>query len=110
VLVLPGAPLGCLCAYDLLASRLLRRLGRRPGTLAYPRRGLTLARKLSSRIGRLELARVRVSGGQAEPVAVAEGRALVSAVEADGFVLVPPASEGHAAGERVEVYLYEGAG
>jgi molybdopterin molybdotransferase len=110
VLVLPGAPLGCLCAFDLVAARLLRRLGRRPWPLAYPRRELTLGRKLSSRIGRLELARVRVRGEQAEPVAVAEGKALVSAVDADGFVLIPPASEGYPAGERVEVYLYAGAG
>ncbi len=109
VIVLPGAPLACLCAYDLLAARLLRRLGGRPGTLAYPRRELRLARKLSSRIGRLELARVRVAGDQADPVAVAEGRALASAVDADGFVLVPAGSEGYPAGAAVRVYLYEGA-
>lgn len=107
VLLLPGAPLACLCAYDLVAARLLRRLAGRPGILPYCRRELTLSRKLVSRIGLLELARMRVDGDYAEPLAVADDRLLASSVRADGFVLLAENSEGHAEGSRVEVWLYD---
>jgi len=107
VVMLPGAPLACLCAYDLVMARLLRRLAGRPGILPYRRRVFTLSRKLVSRIGRLELARMRIDGDAAEPLAVADDRLLASGVQADGFVLVAENSEGHARGSRVAIYLYD---
>lgn len=107
VALLPGAPLACLCAYDLVVARLLRRLAGQPGALPYAVRELTLSRKLVSRIGRLELARMRIDGDRAEPLAVADDRLLSSSVRADGFVLLAENSEGHAAGSRVAVHLYQ---
>ncbi len=107
VVLLPGAPLACLCAYDLVAARLLRRLAGRPGPLPYRRRTLILSRKLVSRIGRMEVARMRVGGDHAEPLAVADDRLLASSVRADGFVLLAENSEGFAEGSRVEVHLYD---
>lgn len=107
VVMLPGAPQACLCAYDLIMARLLRRLAGRSGILPYRRREFTLSRKLVSRIGRLELARMRIDGDAAEPLAVADDRLLASTVQADGFVLVAENSEGYARGSRVEIYLYD---
>ena len=107
VLLLPGTPLACLCAYDLLAARLLRRLAGRPDAMPYRQRELRLARKIASRIGQLEIARVRIDGTSAEPIATAEGRVLATAVQADGFVLVPAHSEGYPQDSRVDVYLYD---
>lgn len=105
VALLPGMPLACLCAYDVLASRLLRRLAGLSGE-AYRRCELPLARKVASRLGSLEVCRVRIVDGRAEPLAIVEGRVLASAVRADGFFTVPVQSEGHAEGEVVTVRLY----
>lgn len=107
VLLLPGTPLACLAAYDLLAARVLRRLARLPGAWPYRTRSLPLAGKLSSAIGRLDLCRVRIGERGAEPLAVADGRILATAARADGFVVVPPDSEGYGRGTEVVVHLYE---
>ena len=107
VLLLPGQPLACLCAYDLIGARLVRRLAGRPSTFSYRRQALTLGRKVVSRIGRLELARLRITADRAEPIAVADDHTLATATEADGFLLVPEQSEGYPAGSRVEAYLYD---
>lgn len=106
-MLLPGAPLACLCAYDLVVARLLRRLAGLPGTLPYRSRTLILSRKLVSRIGQMELARMRIDGDRAEPLAVADDRLLASSVRADGFVLLAENSEGYPEGSRVEVHLYD---
>lgn len=107
VLLLPGQPLACLCAYDLIGARLVRRLAGRPSTLPYRRQALTLGRKVVSRIGRLELARLRITADRAEPIAVADDHTLATATEADGFLLIPEQSEGYPAGSWVDAYLYD---
>ena len=107
VILLPGAPLACLCAYDLVAARALRRMSGRPGHLPYRRRVLTLGRKIASSIGRLEVARLKITGDTAQPIATADGRTLATAVQADGFLLIPEQSEGYPPGSRVEPYLYD---
>ncbi len=107
VILLPGSPLACLCAYDLIAARLLRRLALKTDKLPYRRQTFTLSRKLVSRIGQFELARMRIDDQFAAPLAVADDRLLSSSVRADGFVLLPENSEGYAEGSQVEVYLYE---
>ena len=43
VLLAPGNPVSCLCAYDLLGSRIVRRLGGRSGGGPYPRIDAPLA-------------------------------------------------------------------
>ena len=65
-----------------------------------------LARKISSPIGRLDYARVRIVGGDVEPIAVGGASILSSTTRADGFVIVPADSEGFAPGSEVEVWLY----
>ena len=65
-----------------------------------------LTRKISSPIGRLDYARVRVTEDAVEPLAVGGASVLSSTIRADGFVIVPDDSEGFAPGTDVEVWLY----
>jgi molybdopterin molybdotransferase len=107
VFLLPGNPVSCLCAYDLFAGPAVRRLGSRPMDLPYRTRTLPLARKISSAVGRVDYVRVRIGEGQVEPLATSGASILSSTTRADGFVLVPRDSEGQAAGEPVQVFLYD---
>ncbi|HTP27398.1 MAG TPA: molybdopterin-binding protein [Anaeromyxobacteraceae bacterium] len=106
VLLLPGDPLACLCAYEILAGRLIRRLGGRDPGLPHAIREAEVRRKMVSMVGLVELCRVRFIDGGAEPMGSAEFGGLASAVRADGFVLIPPPLEGYAPGTRVSVYVY----
>ena len=106
VLLLPGNPVSCLVAYDFFAGPVIRRLGGLPSALPYPRVVLPLAGGLVSQIGRTDCARVRVRAGRVEPVAIGGAAVLSSVTGADGFVIVPPESEGFPEGHTVEVHLY----
>lgn len=106
VLLLPGNPVSCLCAYELLAGRLIRRLGGQPDTLPHRTVRLPLASPLISAFGRTDFARVRIRQERAEPLAISGAGRLSTVVLADGFVLVPPESEGLHAGELVTVHLF----
>jgi molybdopterin molybdotransferase len=106
IFLLPGNPVSSLCAYDFFAGRAIRVLGGRGATWPYrPVRG-RLTRKISSPIGRLDYARVTISDGLVEPLAVAGASVLSSTTRADGFVIVGDDSEGFAAGSDVDVWLY----
>lgn len=107
MILLPGAPLACLCAYELLAGRAVRRLAGDGGDWPYVVRHATLQSKVASRLGRLEFCRVRLEGDRAVPLAVSEGRLLASAVAADGFVIIPMHSEGYPEGTEVEVHVFQ---
>src|SRR5499426_4086095 len=106
VFLLPGNPVSCLCAYDFFAGRAIRALGGRSKAWPYHSIIAKLARKISSPIGRLDYARVRLVDGDVEPIAVAGASILSSTTRADGFVIVPADSEGFAPGSEVEVWLY----
>lgn len=106
VFLLPGNPVSALCAYDFFAGRAIRALGGRDRTWPYRCTRAPLARKLSSPVGRLDYARVRLVDGRVDPLAVAGASVLTSTTRADGFVLVPQDSEGYPAGSEVEVWLY----
>jgi molybdopterin molybdotransferase len=107
VFLLPGNPVSCLCAYDLFAGRAVRRLGGRPIDLPYRLRALPLARKISSPAGRVDYVRVQITQEKVEPLATSGASILSSTTRADGFVLVPTDSEGYAAGQMVQVYVYD---
>jgi molybdopterin molybdotransferase len=107
VLLLPGNPVSCLCAYDLFAGRVVRRLGGRSDALPYPACRLPLARKIASMVGRVDYVRVLVRHGQAEPLAVSGASLLSSTTRADGFVLVPADLEGYPEGAEVCVFCYD---
>jgi len=106
IFLLPGNPVSALCAYDFFAGRAIRALGGRSKEWPYrPVRG-QLSRKISSPIGRLDYARVRIIEGAVEPLSVAGAAVLSSTTRADGFVIVGDDSEGYPAGAEVEVWLY----
>jgi molybdopterin molybdotransferase len=106
VFLIPGNPVSALCAYDFFAGRAIRALGGRPKTWPYRAVRAVLARKISSPIGRLDYARVRLDEGRVEPLSVAGASVLSSTTRADGFVIVGDDSEGYPAGAEVDVWLY----
>jgi len=106
VFLLPGNPVSSLCAYDFFAGRAIRALGGRSKEWPYRAIRGRLGRKISSPIGRLDYARVKIADGIVEPVAVAGASLLSSTTRADGFVVVGDDSEGFAAGSEVDVWLY----
>jgi molybdopterin molybdotransferase len=106
VMLLPGDPLACLCAYDMLAGRLIRRLGGRSAELPYKAVEAEVAGKINSAIGTVDVCRVQFENGKAKPMGSAESGGVASAVRADGFVVVPAPLEGYAPGAKVWVYVY----
>jgi molybdopterin molybdotransferase len=109
VILLPGSPLHCLCAYDLLVGRLIRRLGGRASRLPYALRQAAVGRKIVSSIGNFELAQVRLVSGEAVPLGSAGSGGLAAAARAEGFVLIPAPLEGYRPGTPVSVYIYDQA-
>jgi molybdopterin molybdotransferase len=106
VFLLPGTPADCLWAYELIAGRAVRLMAGRSPELPYAAETLRLARKVVSEVGTLEVVPVRrTGGGEAEPLPSFGEAGLAAAAQADGFVLVPEASEGHPQGAAVTVYL-----
>jgi molybdopterin molybdotransferase len=106
VFLLPGNPVSSLCAYDFFAGRAIRALGGRSKAWPYRARRGTLNRKISSPIGRLDYARVKIADGLVEPLAITGASLLSSTTRADGFVIVGDDSEGFPAGADVKVWLY----
>jgi molybdopterin molybdotransferase len=106
VFLLPGNPVSALCAYDFFAGRAIRALGGRPREWPYRSMRGTLTRKISSPVGRLDYARVKVQGDRVEPLSVSGASVLTSTTRADGFLIVDDDSEGFPAGADVEVFLY----
>jgi molybdopterin molybdotransferase len=107
IVLLPGNPVSCLCAYDFFAGPIVRRLGGRPSGWPYRKVALPLARKLVSVVGRVDYARVRIVSGEVEPLATSGASILSSTTRADGFVVVPEDLEGYPPGASVGVWLYD---
>ena len=109
VALLPDLPAACFWSYELLVGRALRcRSGRDPD-LPFVSRRLRTTRKIASPLGLTEVVPVRLD--PAEPGAVVPFPngplpRLRDAVAADGFVLVPAASEGFSARSEVLVWLF----
>ena len=110
VVLLPGEALACLCAYELLAGRLVRLQGGRDAALPHLTREAEVGRKIVSAVGLVEVCQVRWVAGRVEPVGSPEDGGLATACRGDGFVVIPASLEGHAPGTRVTVHLYEAPG
>ena len=106
VFLLPGNPVSALCAYDFFAGRAIRARGGRAKNWPYALARGTLVRKISSPIGRLDYARVKMENGRVEPLSVSGASLLSSTTRADGFVIVDDDSEGFPDGASVDVWLY----
>jgi molybdopterin molybdotransferase len=107
VVLLPGNPVSCLCAYDFFAGPIVRRRGGRSMEWPYRPVELPLRHKLASAIGRVDYARVSIVEGRVEPLAIGGASILSSTTRADGFVVVPADLEGYPAGASVIVWRYD---
>lgn len=107
VVLLPGNPLDCLCAYDLFAGRLIRNLSGRAPSLPYRARQAKVKRKIVSSVGTVEICRVLLIEGDALPLGTADSGGIASVVRADGFIVIPATLEGYAPGATVDVYTYD---
>jgi molybdopterin biosynthesis enzyme len=98
VLLLPARLDAALAAFLVVGQALLRRL---TGALTSdPVTPVILKRKIVSTVGLAEVVPVRVTPEGAEPLASGHW-AMQALTRADGFVLVPPESEGFAAGTQL---------
>jgi molybdopterin biosynthesis enzyme len=105
VLLLPGEPDAALAVYLVVGRRLMARLTARAaqpvGSAIVARK--ILVRKIVSTVGMAQVVLVQHRQDGIEPIA-AEHFALHAMAQADGYVVVPPASEGYAAGSVVEMW------
>lgn len=107
IVLLPGNPVSCLCAYDFFAGRAIRTLAGRNPDWPYRKHDFELNKKVVSSIGRVDYCRVRIENSKASPLAISGASILSSTTRADGFLIVPEESEGLPAGARVQVFLYQ---
>jgi len=101
VLLLPDRFDAALAVWLLLGRRMLHRLD---GGSVFEESSTTstLSRKVASTVGLDEFVLVRRAGDQVEPLA-AKYLPLSALARADGWILVPPDSEGYSPGARVSV-------
>ncbi len=103
VLMLPGRLDGALAVFLVVGEVLLRRLtGAATSTPAMP---VTLARKIVSTVGLCEVVPVRNAPNGVAPLASGYWP-MQTMTRADGWVLVPPDSEGFPAGTRLEMRAF----
>jgi molybdopterin molybdotransferase len=103
VLLLPARLDAALAAFLVVGEPLLRRLT--GATTSEPGMPATLARKIVSTVGLAEVVPVRRIGDGVEPLA--SGRwPLQALTHADGWVFVPPQSEGFAAGTQLAMRAF----
>ena len=100
VLLVPGRLDGAIAAWLLVGRHLLARLA--GGSSGWPACEQPLTAKVASTVGLTELVLVRRVRDGVEPLA-AKYLPLASLAQADGFIVVPAASEGFASGARVAV-------
>lgn len=107
VFLLPGNPAACLCTYEMFAGRAVRGLAGFNPDWPHRRVSLPLAQPIRSETECTEVARVRIVDGAVEPIAISGSSILSSTTRADGFVILPEASEGMEKDSQVEVLLYD---
>ena len=104
VLLLPGRLDAALAVFLVAGRGMLKRLAGRSGT--DPVIPVKLAKKATSTVGLAEVVPVRIGEHGAEPLG--SGILTLQALaRADGWILVPPESEGFAAGSLVEMRLLQ---
>ena len=97
------SPLGVV-VFRLIGMPIVRMIGATPA--AEPAVHARLARDLPSAAGRLDVVQVRLTGDNAEPSFFGSSSLLSILTAADGYVVVPEAATGLAAGTDVQVMLY----
>ena len=105
VIGLPGNPRSALVVFRLIGIPIVRLVGGCTEPPPEPTVRARLARDLPSAAGRLDVVQVRLSGDEAEPL-FGSSSLLSILTAADGYVVVPEAATGLAAGTDIEVTLY----
>jgi molybdopterin molybdotransferase len=105
VIGLPGNPRSALVVFRLIGMPIVRTVGGCTEAPPDPTVRARLARDLPSAAGRLDVVQVRLDGENAEPL-FGSSSLLSLLTAADGYVTVPEAATGLAAGSEVEVTLY----
>ena len=105
VIGLPGNPRSALVVFRLIGMPIVRMVGGCTEPPPEPSRRARLARDLPSAAGRLDVVQVRLSGDEAAPL-FGSSSLLSIMTAADGYLVVPEAATGLAAGSDVEVMLY----
>jgi molybdopterin molybdotransferase len=100
VLLIPGRIDAALAVWLVIGRRMLTRLCARVGD--QPAVSATLARKVASPLGLVEVVPVRCRGARAEPIASGYWP-LQAIAQADGWIVVAADSEGYPAGAEVMV-------
>jgi molybdopterin molybdotransferase len=105
VIGLPGNPRSALVVFRLIGMPIVRLVGGCTHPPPEPTVRALLTRDLPSAAGRLDVVQVRLKGQEAEPL-FGSSSLLSILTAADGYVVVPEAATGVAAGSEVEVMLY----
>jgi molybdopterin biosynthesis enzyme len=103
VLIVPGRIDGALAGWLLLGRRMLARLAGNDEPEGVAK--AVLSRKVTSTVGLAELVPVRHDGASAEPLATRH-LPLWALARANGWLLVPPDSEGYPAGAEVAIHTW----
>jgi molybdopterin biosynthesis enzyme len=101
VLLMPGRLDAAIAVWLLVGRAILERLS--GATEQLSSRQSTLIRKVASRVGLTELVLVRQSEDGDEPLA-SQYLPLATLAQADGWIIIPAASEGLPPGAHVTVY------
>jgi molybdopterin molybdotransferase len=106
IVCLPGYPAACAVDSMVFVDPAVKKLGHMPPT-AYRTQKAMLTRKIFSEPGYRTYTRVSIEGGRATPMRTKGSGILSSISHADGYVITPEDTEGHEAGEEVEVTFLE---
>jgi molybdopterin molybdotransferase len=105
VIGLPGNPRSALVVFRLIGMPIVRQVGGCTDPPPEPTVCARLERDLPSAAGRLDVVQVRLDGDEAVPL-FGSSSLLSILTAADGYIVVPEAATGLAAGSEVEVTLY----
>jgi molybdopterin molybdotransferase len=105
VVGLPGNPRSALVVFRLIGTPIVRMVGGCTDPPPEPAVRARLERDLPSAAGRLDVVQVRLEDGEAVPL-FGSSSLLSILTAADGYVVVPEAATGLAAGSEVDVTLY----
>jgi molybdopterin molybdotransferase len=105
VIGLPGNPRSALVVFRLIGMPIVRQVGGCTDPPPEPTVRARLERDLPSAAGRLDVVQVRLAAGEAVPL-FGSSSLLSVLTAADGYLVVPEAATGLAAGSEVEVTLY----
>lgn len=100
---IPGYPAACLTVGHVFLAPAVRKMSGLPVDRRTVR--ARLARRVASRLGRVQFLTVRLTNDGAEPV-FKESGAITSLAAADGYIIIPDNVELVEKGEEVEVILF----